>query len=511
MKRLTCVLCCLALFCALAGCTQPPASLSSAQVSDHALNAQTQTVSLAYNREDSLNPYKATTDINLTLATLLYDSLVTVSAQFMPEDSMAKVVQTDALHLQATLRANLKFSNGKAVTAADVVYAFQCAKACAAYQNRLANVVSAKANGKTVTFTLQKADVDAAACLCFPIIQKGSDDTLPIGSGRYVYSAADNTLTCNPHRATASAPQTIKLVHLVSDAAVMQALENGSIHYAYNDLSDGNIPRTAAKDKTVDLTQLVFIGVNSSRPLLNTVAYRRALSAAVDRTAITAAAYAGRALAASSPFHPKWKKAENLTCIATGAQTNVLQTLVKQAYAEAAAVTASTTAHTTVATATATTATAATTATTAKAAQSFTLLYPTGNNCREAAVKMLVSQFASAGITVTPTPLPYDTYISRLQAGDFDLYLGEIRLTPNMDLSPLLLSGGAAAYGTAVNTPASAAYTAYKSGDGSAAAFITAFGEHMPYIPLFWRQGMAAYTDTFVVSTPLMYDLFGGV
>ncbi len=506
MKRLACVCCCLLLCCTFVGCHRLPAQVSSDEPIGTVTDTPSGTVTLAFNEEDTLNPFAVKTALNASLSTLLYDSLVTVDAEFMPQNSMATVLQTDPTHLVATLKNDLRFSDGTAVSAADVVYAFECAKASDTYGTRLENFTDAKAQGDTVTFTLRESDIYAAANLHFPIIKKGTATTdaahAPIGSGAYVYDADAKFLTRNPHHKGETEMQTISLVHLVSDAAMVQALENGTIQYMYDDLSSGDIPRTSLQNKAVDLTQLVYIGVNHRHPLLNTVAYRKALSAAVDRTAIASAAYAGRALPADSPFHPKWKKTAGLSCIATGAQADALQVLVEEAL----------TTTTTVAQTSDTTVPAVTTTTaTQNEAQSFSLIYPNGNNCREAAVKMLTAQFAAAGITVVPTPLSFEAYTNRLQAGDFDLYLGEIRLTPNMDLSPLLQAGGNAAYGIDTASPASTAYAACKNGSGTAAMFVTAFGEQMPYIPLLWRQGMVACADSFVAITPVAYDLFNGV
>lgn len=43
--------------------------------------------------------------------------------------------------------------------------------------------------------------------------------------------------------------------------------------------------------------------------------------------------------------------------------------------------------------------------------------------------------------------LPFEEYISALEAGRFDLYLGEVALTADFDLSALLASDGALNYG----------------------------------------------------------------
>ena len=43
--------------------------------------------------------------------------------------------------------------------------------------------------------------------------------------------------------------------------------------------------------------------------------------------------------------------------------------------------------------------------------------------------------------------LPWNDYLTALQNGNFDLYLGEVRLTADWDISPLVRTGGALNYG----------------------------------------------------------------
>ena len=43
--------------------------------------------------------------------------------------------------------------------------------------------------------------------------------------------------------------------------------------------------------------------------------------------------------------------------------------------------------------------------------------------------------------------LPWDEYLTALEAGDFDLYFGEIRLTADWDLTDLLSIGAPLNYG----------------------------------------------------------------
>ena len=48
---------------------------------------------------------------------------------------------------------------------------------------------------------------------------------------------------------------------------------------------------------------------------------------------------------------------------------------------------------------------------------------------------------------MTIRALPWEEYLLALEAGEFDLYFGEVRLTANWDLRDLIGSGGALNYG----------------------------------------------------------------
>lgn len=144
-----------------------------------------------------------------------------------------------------------------------------------------------------------------------------------------------------------------------------------------------------------------------------------------------------------------------------------------------------------------------------KKALTLELLYCTDHAARGTVAELVRSQCEGAGVMVTMVPLAYDDYIARLKKGDFDLYLGEVRLAANMSLRPLL-AGGSAGYGGDKKSPAAVAYTAYLAGESALAEFLTAFEADMPFIPLCWRSGFAAYDRRLTTATPVGYDPYYG-
>ena len=90
------------------------------------------------------------------------------------------------------------------------------------------------------------------------------------------------------------------------------------------------------------------------------------------------------------------------------------------------------------------------------------------------------------------------------------LYLGEIRLTGDMNLRPLL-AGGSASYGIQAAGAGAAAYGQYLAGGKTLAEFVEAFVQDVPYIPLCWRKGLAAYSRTMSHITPNASDIYYGI
>ena len=127
-------------------------------------------ISLPYFRNKSFNPFKTKSPTNLSISTLLYDSLFILNADCSSTMLLAKEFHNDGKRVTVKLIDGITFSNGNSLTAYDVVYSFRLAKKCDAFKGRLSNFTNAKAGADTVTFTLKQPDVYAQQCLTFPIV-----------------------------------------------------------------------------------------------------------------------------------------------------------------------------------------------------------------------------------------------------------------------------------------------------------------------------------------------------
>lgn len=491
MKKRFCLLLALLLALSLGGCddlpdmTDTPTEETAEQTVEE--STQQRPFALAYSHDDTLNPFAAATEVNCQLTGLLYEGLMAVDESFVPQKRLAaSAEQTDPTHLTVTLRKGAVFSDGSGVTPDDVVASFNEAKRSDRYRVLLTNVVSARVDGTSVTFTLKAADPNATACLTFPIVKEDTltDDPAdgPVGSGVYKIKVADGEarLIRNGKHKDTPPYKSILLQHLPNTASRRHGLAGGDITYYFDDLSEGDAPQTSGASRTVEMNALVFMGVNGHSGKLKDAAVRRALSALLDRTVITRTAYAGRGVASASPFHPHWKTVAKFVTDSPRDVGGAVSLL------DEAQVTSD-----------------------GGARLELELIYSTKRSDRAVVAEQIRTQLDEGGIAVTLTPLSEKEYRDRLRRGKYDLYVGEIRLTADHSLRPLL-RGGSASYGISASGAAATAYRQYLSGNKTAEEFMTAFATDMPYIPLCWRSGLAAYDRRLTALTPTGYDPYAG-
>ncbi|NLN82457.1 MAG: ABC transporter substrate-binding protein [Clostridiales bacterium] len=441
---------------------------------------------LAYNSQDSLNPYKVKTAINLELCSLLYDGLTKIDIDMMPINILAASVESpDPLTLIAELQPNAKFSDGSKITSDEVVSSYLLART-SGYKVLLSNIKSAQPDGnRKIVFKLKTPDPNAAACLSFPVIKNGTSSK-PIGSGRYIFDDEESpVLRANPHHSAKPANKTIRLIDIPNDEAMIYALASGSLSYYYTDLSGGVIPKTSGANINVPLNSLVFIGVNSKKTALSKKEVRLALSLSINRENICASAFAGRARAALTPFNPGWASAAEIKGLESKENINAAVAQLELAGYN--------------------------NKNTADAVPKLELLVSKENSFRIASADLLKAQFEKTGFRISIKKLAHSEIIKKLKSGDFDLYIGEIKLPVNMSLHPFLTSGGSASYGIKTTGGASKAYNKYLSGEMTLQEFTDVFSKDIPFIPLCWRFGMASYNRALTGVSATDSDVYYGI
>ena len=146
-----------------------------------------------------------------------------------------------------------------------------------------------------------------------------------------------------------------------------------------------------------------------------------------------------------------------------------------------------------------------------------TLVVNIENTAKSAAANHVAQQLESAGLVVTVERLPWAEYLETVAAGDFDLYMGEVYLTPDFDLTPLIGLGGGLNFGGWTSSVAGGLLSAFRSAQAdSRAAAASALCRHLcqqvPIAPICFRSGtMLAQYGRVENAAPVYGNLFAGL
>lgn len=431
LTAVTLIICC----CGCGGET-PAAGPSASKAPGLTGNGKTRELSLLYCKADSLNPYTCSTKYNRELCDLLYDPLIKLDAGYNVQKCLADDIGITANDVTVALKS-ASFSDGSAVGVKDVIYSFNLAKKSDSYNSVFGSVSCSEGNDGRIVFKLKSPDGNFCNFLDFPIIKadsdsRKSDDNLslpPIGCGRYIYSESDGVLKANPsyHNGRVAVPA-IHLVDTPDKTAASHQLEVGAVDYYYTDLSDGEMPKLNGTSRNIVLNKLVYIGVNQKDSRLAVTGVRQALSAALNRGKIVESSFHSDAVAAGSPYNPMWDAAKDLQYIEESGNKDIAVANLEEAGYNKKSSTGIRYGA-------------------GGAALSFSLLCPDSDPERVAAADVIKSQLKESGIGIKVEKVGFNEFSERLKSGNFQLFLAEIQIRRNMDISSFALEGGAAAYG----------------------------------------------------------------
>ena len=140
------------------------------------------------------------------------------------------------------------------------------------------------------------------------------------------------------------------------------------------------------------------------------------------------------------------------------------------------------------------------------------LLVNSDNAFKAAAADQIAASWnALDGVQVTVVKQPYETFLSMLQSGDFDVYYGETQLTADFDLRPLLSENSSLNYGGYASETMSAAIATQRSG-GSMVDFYQTFLSEMPIVPVAFECGQIIIRKGLIDNyQPAPYNAFAAL
>lgn len=460
---------------------------------------------IPYLRTDSLDPYKASDSMNKYISHLIYDSLYTVDESFRESAVIAESYTLSGKSLTVKIKSGLKFTDNSPLTANDVVYSFNCAKDSNSYTSYLENIGSATADGDySVVFSLNTADQSEVSNLIFPIVKNGSyeesggsaadngDDEettsasssgytskIPIGSGRYTFVSSNESkyLQYNKARLGSYLPQYAKigLVDISASESFNSLYSLNKIDFYCDNFDSGKYTKFSKISSNIELTKLVYLGINSQNSILSEPKVRRAISLALNRAELASDAFAGCAVPTALPFHPSYYKLKGCTLptlnVKTDSATELLEELGYSKINDSGVRYSD------------------------SKVMNFTLLVNSENDFRRSLARGIQQALEKINIKVTIRESSYSDYASAVESESFDLYIGETEMPNNFSFSRFLSADGGLRYGISQKSETARIYEKYLASQADMQKLIGTFSDELPFVPIAFRQGITVNSD----------------
>lgn len=434
MKKVTALLLILALLCGcFSGCAKEEETayvptgdailLEGQDPEDLMVEEESAPVTLAYNPDMSLNPLIGYSQNNRVLFSLIYQPLFTVNSNYEAVPILCSAFQVAPSNMIYTcyVEPNAVFSDGTPVTAEDVVASYQYAMQHDYYEARFKYYlaeVKLSSDGTGVTFMLTTPYENFPMLLDVPIVKASEVEAdHPLGSGPYVFQGSGLNASLNrvpDWWADVDVPVRANVIHLVTagtEAQVRDEFEFGDVSLVVaNPMSDNYADfRCDYELWNVDSGVFLYIGCNVAWSKYFDDGYLRTkLTYAIDRETIMDQFYNGRAQVATlatSPSSPQYNEVlaanyafDPLKFIDAMSGWNIPKDPTNPN-------------------------------------KKMVLLVNADDSARLRAARYIAECLTEYGLPTATLECSGENYEAVLLANNWDIYLGQTRLPPNMDLS----------------------------------------------------------------------------
>lgn len=426
-KRIRTGLLALLLLLSCAGCSAKPTgeATQTTEETEQVTEAPEQEVKqtrfgLAYVPEYGFNPYSCTCLTNRPVISLVYESLFVVNESFAPEPVLCDKfgVSSDGLTYLITLRDDAVFSDGDPVTPQDVVASLRAASNSAYYGDRFRFVKEFSVfDSHTVKISLYTPYETLPLLLDIAICKSGTEhDSKPIGSGPFRFLSNDLYLRRSETWWQGKTPviedEYITLKAATQPIEVRDSFEFGSTKMV---LADPNSAASVGYRCDYELwncntTVMQYLGFNTLRPTLSRSEVRKAFTWLIDRDTVCSRIYKGFAVPASLPCSPACSLYDK-----TLADRYAYAPEQFTEWRKTSGIPAGT---------------------------KLELVVWSSDFSRVELANYIADALSPYGIEIVVTSLDFENYKARLKNGNFDLFIGEVRLSNDFDLTEFFAGDG---------------------------------------------------------------------
>ena len=388
---------------------------------------------------DSINPLLTKNQSNLDVLSLMFDGLFKVFDDYSLENSLCESfsVSEDGLNYSFNIRTGVKFHDGSELSAKDVNASFEfMMEEDGPYSKRFDKVESTSAEGMVWNVKLSSKIVNFPALLDFPIIPSydakanttiSDISYIPNGTGIYKVESYKTTkelhLVINENHFSGKYPNIpdIKISFVKDKSTAISMFEN--LYVDALGESVANPDEYTPKRKNIKMilypkNTFTFLGINNQNPILLNSLTRRAISLSIDKKALADESKTRVSIPADVPVNPHFvyygDMIEKIAYDKETAKTLLADdgfydsdgdgVLEKEMYGES---------H----------------------VAKLDILVNSENETRINIAEKIKAFLADIGIDSDVVAVDFDTYTEKINAKDYDLFVGSINISQNNDLS----------------------------------------------------------------------------
>ena len=452
----------------------------------------------------TLNPLETVSYNVQSIMNIVYEPLFEYDEKInlVPVLAESYKLSDDGRQITVRLRDDIKWSDGTNLTADDVVYTLsKLIHSNGLYKKTADKISGFTASSKYETvINLNSQELDFAYNLTFPILSKNTHyidgfDFTPIGTGAYKFeSRSENEIVFSPNSLWHGSPipkKNVIIKVLKDNSAAVEAFSVNETDAIIPDEGERFTPIGNSQTKKIVTKNMVFLGFNTNNAKL-TPEIRRAVELSLDKQKILENAAYGYGKVCDISVNPNcWAYVS--ADLEGFSQEYVNNLLEHSGYSLSDGIFEN-----------------------GESAAEFELLVNSNNENRISIAEMIAEMLSAAGFKTTVNIIDYSSYLSRINMGNFEMFVGEAET--DSVINPLEMLGSKNNYfgfDTSQLAPLKAELYGIQDKDkykDTVKQIVRKFSENPPYVPIFFTTTEVFYgTNVFGITEPTLTQRFKNI
>ena len=448
---------------------------------------------------EEISPYGSKSTANRDIISLCYGALITLDSSLNAVPQICDHFYIAGDTVVFYLDENAVFSDGSHITASDCVYSF--AKASAAdsvFKNRF-SAVSGYDDTDTYVFTVRFTtdNIYNVNLTSIPVIKAGSDlRGVPVGSGPYVFNSDEGGmfLTANKNATVLPLTERIDLLAFANTEELLYNINYGNVHLSYADLSEGSSSfRGTVEIKDFTTNNLLFAVVNRNKEYFASQDAVKGITYALNREGIVSNILSSSSRSVWYPFNPDWSKTKEADL-----NTNIYSSNTAHDFFNSSALVLSGTQRVW-----------------NGQVVELVILVNQESIIKTEIAAHIAENLRNFGFGAVVKTLQWDEMKAAVLAGEYDIFIGETNIFPNMDIMPVMMNELVVSSRTASDEQPAyseeflSSISDFYSGKIDMRTFLSIYQEELPFIPLYFSGGALAINRKISGSfSPCCFNLF---